>query len=95
MDTQMVTVTQIQRNFKHILDNLVPNSPTLIIRDSIPEAVILSFEEYKRFINLDKEILKKEMFAIMADVHEKNKHFTDEEIDRDIKYAKKHAPRSN
>ena len=91
----MVTVTDIQRNFKYILDNLVPKNPTIVLRDSVAEAVILSFEEYKRLANLEKELLKNEMFATMAEMHEKNKYFTDEEIDKDIRYAKKHAPRSN
>ncbi|HCR36257.1 hypothetical protein A2130_04975 [Candidatus Woesebacteria bacterium GWC2_33_12] len=95
MNTQMVTVTDIQRNFKHILDNLVPKNPTVVLRDSVAEAVIISFSEYKRLANLEKELLKNEMFAMMDEMHDKNKHFTDEEIDRDIEYAKKHAPRSN
>lgn len=91
----MVTVTQIQRNFKHILDNLVPKNPTLIIRDSIPEAVILSFEEYKRLSNLEKDHLKMSVLANLDLIHQKNQNISDEEIDRDIEYAKKHAPRSN
>ena len=88
----MVTVTDIQRNFKHILDNLVPKNPTLILRDSVAEAVILSFEEYKRLANLEKDILKMKVLANLDYLHEKNKNIADEEIDRDIAYAKKHAP---
>lgn len=91
----MVTVTQIQRNFKHILDNLVPKNPTLIIRDSVPEAVILSFEEYKRLSSLERETIKNRMLSIMDNLAEKNKNISFEELDRDIEYAKKHAPRGN
>jgi len=89
----MVTVTEIQRNFKYILDNLVPKNPTLILRDSVAEAVILSFEEYKRLANLEKKLLKSEMFSILDELAEKNKNISFEEIDRDIEYAKKHASR--
>ena len=49
MNTQMVSVTQVQRDFKNILTNLVPKNPTLIIsgdgfisqwrNDSLMEAV--------------------------------------------------------
>lgn len=92
MNTQMVSVTDVQRNFKSILDNLVSKSPTLVIRDSAPEAVILSFEEYKRLAELEKEILKKTVLANMEYLHRKNAHFSDAKIDRDIEYAKKHAP---
>ena len=92
MNTQMVSVTEIQRNFKYILDNLVPKNPTLILRDSVAEAVLLSFEEYKRLANLEKDILKMKVLANLDDLHERNKDISDEEINRDIKYAKKHAP---
>lgn len=95
MDTQMVSVTDIQRNFKHILDNLVSKNPTIILRDSVAEAVILSFEEYKRLANLEKDILKMKVLENLDYMHEKNKDISSEEIDRDIEYAKKHAPRSN
>lgn len=94
MNTQMVTVTDIQRNFKHILDNLVPKNPTVVLRDSVAEAVIISFEEYKRLANLEKELLKNEMFAILDDLAKKNKDISFEELDKDIEYAKKHAPRN-
>ncbi len=47
-----------------------------------------------KVLNKAEELkLKKEMFIILDEMHEKNKHFTDEEINRDIEYAKKHAPR--
>lgn len=95
MNTQVVTITNIQKNFKHILDNLVSKNPTVVLCDGVAEAVIVSFSEYKRLANLEKELLKNEMFTIMDKMHEKNKCFTDEEIDKDIEYAKKHAPRNN
>jgi len=95
MDIQMVTVTDIQRNFKHILDDLVPKNPTLILRDSVAEAVIISFEEYKRMLNLEKELIKNKVLANMDCLARLNKDFTDEEINRDIEYAKKHASRGN
>lgn len=91
----MVTVTDIQRNFKHILDNLVPKSPTVVVRDSIAEAVIVSFSEYKRLANLEKDILTMKVLADMDYLAEKNKNISFEELDRDIEYAKKHAPSSN
>lgn len=91
----MVTVTDIQRNFKHILDNIVSKNPTVVIRDSVAEAVIVSYSEYKRLANLEKDIIKMKVLANIDYLHEKNKHFSDEEIDRDIEYAKKHASSGN
>ena len=91
MDLQTVSVTDIQRNFKRILDNLVPKNPTFILRDSVPEAVIVSMEEYKRLTTMEKKALKDSVTAVMDDLAQKNKYFSNEEIDRDIEYAKKHA----
>jgi len=94
MNTQMVSVTDVQRNFKYILDNLVSQNPTLILRDSVAEAVLISFEEYKRLANLEKKLLKNEIFSIMQDLAVKNKDISFEELDKDIEYAKRHAPSS-
>jgi len=93
MNTQMVSVTDLQRNSKKVLAKVARN-PLVILRDSIPEAVLLSIEEYKRLTELEKETLKKELSLIMDGLAKKNAKFSDEKIDRDIEYAKKHAPRS-
>ncbi len=94
MNTQMVSVTDIQRNFKHILDNLVSKSPTVVLRDSTAEAVIMTFEEYKRLLNLEKDILKMQVLADLDYLAEKNKDISFEELDKDIEYSKKHASRN-
>jgi len=93
MNTQMVSVTDLQRNSKRVLAEAAQN-PLIVVKDSVPEAVLMSFEEYKRLMNLERDILKKKVLANMDRLAELNKHFSDEEIDRDIEYAKKHAPSS-
>lgn len=95
MNTQMVSVTDVQRNFKYILDNLVSQNPTLILRDSVAEAVLLSFEEYKRLVNLEKDILKMKVLSNIDYLDRKNRNFSDEEINKDIEHAKKHASGSS
>lgn len=87
----MISVTDLQRNSKRVLAKVARN-PLIILRDSVPEAVLISIEEYKRLAELEKAILKKELSRIMDDLSRKNAEFSDEEIDRDIEYAKKHAP---
>ena len=90
----MVSVTDLQRNFKKALDSIAA-SPLIVLRDSVPEAVIVSIEEYKRLTNLEKDILKMEVLSNIDYLSGKNKNISDKEIDRDIEYAKKHAPGSN
>ena len=84
MNTQMVSVTDLQRNSKKVLAKVARN-PLVILRDSIPEAVLLSIEEYKRLTELEKETLKKELSLIMDGLAKKNAKFSDEKIDKDIK----------
>jgi len=60
----MVTVTDIQRNFKHILDNPVPKDPTVVVRDSVAEAVIVSFSIYMVSGDEDLHSLKNKIEGI-------------------------------
>ena len=86
----MVSVTDLQRNSKKVLAKVSEN-PLIVLRGSVPEAVLMSLEEYKRLMNLEREILKRKVLANIDRLSQLNKHFSDEEIDRDIEYAKKHA----
>lgn len=52
----------------------------------------MNIKKFKITDTLEKEKLLTELTKATNDLHEKNKHFSDEEIDRDIEYAKKHAP---
>lgn len=91
----MVSVTQVQRDFKNILESVVPKNPTYVLRDSTPEAVLLSLEEYKRLVSFEKDVLKMKVLADISDLAELNNKYSEKEIKKDIRYAKKHAPRSN
>ncbi|PIU73323.1 hypothetical protein COS78_02910 [Candidatus Shapirobacteria bacterium CG06_land_8_20_14_3_00_40_12] len=95
MNTQMVSVTDVQRNFKYILDKMVSENPTVVLRDSVAEAVLISFEEYKRLANLEKNILKTKILTNIELLSKKNKKISAKEINKDIEYAKKHAPSGN
>ena len=55
----------------------------------------MDISKLKVLSKIEKLKLKKRMLKSLDELAEKNKHFTDEEINRDIEYAKKHAPRVN
>lgn len=86
----MVSVTDIQRNLKKVLAN-ISSSPLFVLRDSVPEAVLVSVEEYKRLVNLEKNILKMKVLRNIDYLNEKNKNFSDKEIDKDIELVSKLA----
>lgn len=94
MNTQMVSVTDMQRNFKKVLAS-VGSNPLFVLKDSVPEAVLVSVEEYKRLVNLEKDILKMAVLNNIDYLSQKNKNFSDKEVDGDIEYARKHVSGNN
>lgn len=58
MNTSIVSTTDLQRNIKNVLSRLKSsNEPMVVVRDSIPTAVLLPFSEYKTLTDLEKQIL--------------------------------------
>ena len=56
MITKSIASTQAQNNFGQVLDDITRNRTRYIIeRRGIPQAVILSFEEFSRVLNDAKE----------------------------------------
>ena len=88
MNTNIVSATEVQRNFRQVLERLQSSKePIIVIRDSKPTAVMLPYLEYKRYISLEKDILKTKMEAIWKDLYAKNKNIPEKEIESDIEEA--------
>lgn len=94
MNLQFVRTTDIQRNFKTILKKLQQsNDPVVVLRDSVPEAVMVPFNEYQRLSSLDKAQLDAQFEAIWEDMRRRNANVSDEELNKDIELAKRYAKR--
>lgn len=94
MNLQFVRTTDIQRNFKSILKKLQQsNDPVVVLRDSVPEAVMVPFNEYQRLSSLDKAQLDAQFEAIWEDMRRRNANVSDEELNKDIELAKRYAKR--
>lgn len=94
MNTNIVSTTDLQRNIKKVLEKLNSSTePLVIVRDSKPKAVIMSYGEYFRLSALEKEIIKLKMEEVWNEMRIKNKNVSDKEIDRTIEEAKKYAKR--
>lgn len=92
MSIQIVSTTQVQRNFKQVLQKLT--SPVLVVRDSSPAAVMLSYPEYQRLVNLEKQAVKQQMADILSSLAEKNTAIPDSQVNADIDQAQCRARRS-
>ena len=82
---KIIGVTELQRKFRAVFDEVVRNhTPYVLTRGSRPEAAIIPYDQYVKFIQgREADILRRldETLARMAEV---NAHFTDEEVERDV-----------
>lgn len=94
MNTNIISSTDVQRNFTQVLGKLRSSSePLVIVRDSVPEAVMVQYAQYQQFVELKKQLLKKKMEEIWEDMRKKNADVSDEELNADIERAKRYAKR--
>lgn len=87
MNLQTVTTTDVQRNFRKILDELA--DPVVVARDSRPTAVIMNYSDYVRMSKLEEEKLDREFERLLDQMQAQNKKtkLSDKELDVLIKEA--------
>jgi prevent-host-death family protein len=87
---QIVGVTELQRRFRAFFDDVVRKRvPLVLTRGSRPEAVLIPYEDYLRFQQLqESEVLARfdQVWQRLADV---NAAFSDEEVAADIQTARR------
>ena len=92
MNYQFVRTTDIQRNFKSVLKKLhASEEPVIVLRDSIPEAVMLPYARYQELSLLKTTLLRKRMDEIWDRMRGYNANVPDEELNKDIDRAKRYA----
>ncbi|OGK39997.1 hypothetical protein A3F34_02370 [Candidatus Roizmanbacteria bacterium RIFCSPHIGHO2_12_FULL_44_10] len=61
---QIINITQARKNFSNLVENVYKNNESVILlRDSAPQAVIISYKEYEK----QEETWKKEFIRLMDD----------------------------
>ncbi len=94
MNLQFVRTTDIQRNFKNVLEKLhASNEPIVVLRDSVPEAVMLTYAEYRRISDIDKQLITARFEKMWKEMAKRNANVSDEELNADIERAKRYARR--
>lgn len=88
MNQMMIGVTDLQRRFKSVFDDVTKNGiPYVLMRGSKPQAVLIPYEEYVKYQNWEKETEGERFDRVMKRMQELNGHFSDEEIERDVEQA--------
>jgi prevent-host-death family protein len=85
----IVGVTELQRKFRSFFDQVVrKRTPVILTRGSRPEAVLIPYEDYLRFQQMQENEVLAHFDRVWNRLAEVNAGYSDTEIAADIKAAK-------
>ena len=86
---QIIGVTELQRKFRSFFDEVVrKHTPLVLTRGSRPEAVLISYEDYVRFQQMQESEVLAHFDQVWNRLAEVNATFSEDEIAADIKAAR-------
>jgi prevent-host-death family protein len=87
---KIIGVTELQRKFKAVFDEVVKkNTAYILTRGSRPEAVMIPYEKYQRFLQADADEILLRFDRLRRRMAEVNARYTDEEVERDLREAQR------
>ena len=85
---KIIGVTELQRKFRTVFDEVVQRQvPYILTRGSRPEAVIIPYEQYLKFVQADESRVLERMNRALDRMVELNARYSDEEIEADLVQA--------
>lgn len=86
---KIIGVTELQRKFRPFFDTVVrKRTPLILTRGSRPEAVLIPYEDYVRFQQMQESEVLAQFDKVWDRLAELNAEFSEEEITADIKVAR-------
>jgi len=86
---QIIGVTELQRKFRSFFDEVVhKRTPLILTRGSRPEAVLISYEDYLRFQQMQESEVLARFDQVWERLAEVNAAASDDEIATDIQAAR-------
>lgn len=87
---KIIGVTELQRKFRTFFEDVVrKRTPLILTRGSRPEAVLVPYEDYLRFQQLQESEVLARFDQVWNRLAQLNASFSDEEIAADIEAARK------
>jgi len=87
---KIVGVTELQRRFRSIFDEVVrKKTPVILTRGSRPEAVLISYEDFQRFQEIQESEVLSRFDQVWSRLAGLNAAYSDEEISADIETARR------
>jgi prevent-host-death family protein len=85
---KIIGVTDLQRNFRSVFDEVTKDRmPYVLTRGSRPEAAIVPYEEFTRFMAWKEQEIVAEFDRAMNRLAEQNATYGDDEIAADVDAA--------
>lgn len=82
---KIIGVTDLQRQFRKTFNEVAEGHvPYVLTRGSRPEAVLIPYEQYLRFLRADEAGILKRFDDLLARMAAANDRFTEDEIVRDV-----------
>lgn len=85
---RIIGVTELQRKFRAVFDEVVHQHISYILtRGSRPEAVLVPYEDYLKFVQADESGVVKRFNDLLAHMAVVNAPYADEDVEADLKEA--------
>jgi prevent-host-death family protein len=85
---KIIGVTDLQRNFRNVLDDVVEQKASYILtRGSRPEAVLISYDQYRQFVAGKSDDVLIRIERLLARMVVQNAPYADAEVEADLKEA--------
>lgn len=92
MMQKIVGVTELQRRFRSIFDEVVKkNTPYILTRGSRPEAALIPYEEFLRFQELQEQEVLTSFDRLTARMAEQQAALDEAELQADVEAARTEA----
>ncbi len=87
---KIIGVTELQRKFRLVFDEVVKRRTAYILtRGSRPEAVMIPYDQYLKYVQVDEAGVVERMQRALARMAELNAQYSDEEVEADLIQATK------
>jgi prevent-host-death family protein len=85
---KIIGVTELQRKFRAVFDEVVGrHTPYILTRGSRPEAVLVPYDQYLKFVQADEAGVLKRLDNVLARMTVVNAQYSDAEVEADLKEA--------
>jgi prevent-host-death family protein len=82
---KIIGVTELQRNFRNVLDDVVDQKASYILtRGSRPEAVLISYEQYRQFVAGNSNDVLARIERLLAKMARENELYSDDQVAADL-----------